>query len=144
MESIHLMVPGNSAQAETRNRFSQWLQKRGNSEEDIPLRSLIQLSGMPISVSSAYRVAARAGLRGRRRNSTRYGAFWLLVNWDLPDRILTRIWGVSRQTLRQRRLLTGIGAAKLAERGSPLSQASRKAIKKEWRKARRFSGQRPH
>jgi len=144
MTSTQIMVPSNAAQAETRQQFARWLQNRNASGVDIALPSLIRLSGVPISVSSAYRVAARAGLRGRRRNSTRYGAFWLRVNWDLPDRILTRIWGVSRQTLRQRRLLTGIGAAKLAERGSPLSQASRKAIKKEWRKAERFSGQRPH
>src|SRR5689334_14126287 len=134
MVSMHSTFAPGKERADARQRFFRWLQKRGKSGVDMPLRALLDLYDAPISVSAAYRVSVRAGLRGRRRNATRYAEFWGAINWNLPDRVLTSVWGVSRQTLRQRRLLTGVGPAVLACRRGRLSRASREAIDREWHK----------
>src|SRR5690242_4400915 len=93
---------------ELRHRFRSWLVGQ-RFAPDMTLRLLMEKFGRPISVSSAYRIAVTVGLRGRRRNRTRYQGFWDAINWELPDSTLSRIWGVTRGNLRQRRVRLAAG-----------------------------------
>lgn len=127
-----------------RRSFRHWLRKHRRDALRMPLVELITRYGHDISVATAYRVAISEGLRGLRRNMTRYSEFWDTINWALPDRVLTRIWGVSRQNLRQRRLRTRVGSAKHASSGSLCEPAFRRAVAQESQKASRYAGLRPH
>lgn len=73
------------------------------------LPALLRRYGGLISTSAAYRAALAEGVRGKRRNNTRYEGFWRTINWVLPDSVLSNVWGVSRGNLRQRRVRLGVG-----------------------------------
>jgi DNA adenine methylase len=62
------------------------------------------------------------------------------INWDLPDRVLHRVWGVSRQTLRQRRARTGIGPARFDANEWLEDPEFIRAIVREQRRAARDCG----
>src|SRR4051812_21249754 len=94
-----------------RSQFQQWLHRHRALVLTTPLPAVLRRFGHNITLSSAYRVAVAEGLRGRRRNDTRYVEFWNTINWALPDNTLHRIWGVTRGNLRQRRLRIGAGSA---------------------------------
>jgi hypothetical protein len=74
---------------------------------------------------------------------TRYGAFWLAINWKLPDQVLADIWQVDRGNIRARRVRLRKGTPRWRQRrdhGHPVFLA---AIALEKLKSKKFTGPRP-
>jgi hypothetical protein len=129
--------------ATQRQQFRDWLRVHSDLVANIPFPSAVRLYGKAISVSSAYRLAVEEGLRGARRNRTRYEAFWSIIDWRLPDTSLARIWGVARGNLRQRRLRVRAGLPRFCAKAHSDNARYRIAIAKEEERARSYSGPRP-
>jgi hypothetical protein len=109
----------------------------------LPPCLLLRRYGQPISLPSAYRIAVAEGLRGARRNRSRYDQFWKLVDWELPDGVLERIWGVWRGNLRNRRLRTDAGSASFSAGVDHADRRFREAVARQIRAAVKYHGPRP-
>lgn len=127
-----------------RRDFQTWLLRHCRQAAVTPMPALLKRYGGGITVSSAYRLALKAGLRGRRRNRTRYTAFWMFVNWELPDSVLERVWKVARGNLRQRRLRLGVGPPVFRTRYDHADRRFLTAVAREEQRARDYTGPRPH
>ncbi len=132
------------ATATARVRFRGWLRNNHELALALPLPVLVRRYGRDISMSSAYRVALAEGVRGSRRNATRYAAFWKMINWDLPDSVLSTIWGVGRGNLRTRRVRLQLGSPRFDARCFPTSHSYHEAVSREKRRASHYRGPRPH
>lgn len=125
-------------------RFREWLHANRARVGKMKVHQMVTLWGEPISRSSAYRAAIAEGLRGLRMNRTRYAAFWNLINWRLPDSVLSAIWGVTRGNIRTRRVRLGVGDAAYDARSVREHSCHRKEVDREMRIASKFNGLRPH
>jgi hypothetical protein len=136
--------PASAANADrTRAQFRKWLRDHRRQAADMSLSRLVRCFNSPISLSAAYRVALAAGLRGKRRNRTRYEQFWSLIDWSLPDSVLSDVWGVKRGNLRQRRVRLGIDAPRFNVLRDFRSAQFVKAVSDERRRAAEYAGPRP-
>jgi hypothetical protein len=143
MTFIPNLNPNNRLGCDERAQFEKWIGLNRELAAKTPLRILLQQYGPHLSNSAAYRVALRSGLRGNRRNSSRYAEFWATIDWTLPDTILERIWGVARQNLRHRRVRIGAGDPHHSARGPVWSDALQTAIRHELNREKHFHGPRP-
>src|SRR5436190_796025 len=114
--------------------FRRWVRRRRRLALIHPLPSLITMSGQVISISSAYRAAVEQGVRGRRRNRSRYDRFWKQINWALPDLVLARIWKTQRQNLRQRRRRLRVGPPRWRLPSADADSAYHRAVQRERRR----------
>jgi hypothetical protein len=144
-----LYKPAGSSRPKQRGRtvnlhpFRVWLRGKRQHIRKLKLRHILALYEGNISMSAAYRAAVAEGLRGKRHNDTRYETFWALINWELPDTMLQRIWGVWRGNLRHRRLRMNLGAARFNLRYCKLDSEFRQAVAREKRRAAHYCGPRP-
>src|SRR4051812_45638364 len=67
---------------EARQAFRRWLRHHRRLAAVMELPALLRRYRGRISVSAAYRAALAEGVRGKRRNNTRYETFWRAINWD--------------------------------------------------------------
>jgi hypothetical protein len=125
-----------------RTQFRLWLQTHPAQRKGT-LRKLIDRSGLGVSLSAAYRAARDLGLRGKRRNRSRYDEFWRSLDWRLPDSSLASIWNVARGNIRNRRMLMGIGAPRWQLRRDARDPAFIRASEREQDRARQYVGQTP-
>src|SRR5688572_26396631 len=109
----------------------------------LPFRALLRRYGRTISFAAAYRIAVAERVAGVRRNHTQYAHFWQKVNWELPDSVLERVWGVTRGNLRQRRLRMGMGRPAFLLPADTTNARYRLALARERRRARSYHGPRP-
>jgi hypothetical protein len=123
--------------------FAMWLRSHRPRAEVTGLPDLVREFGGNISLSSAYRIAVRMGAKGRRHNRSRYDEFWEIVNWDLPDSVLSELWGVARGNLRQRRVRLGKGKCAFNVRNSRHSSDFKRQVQCEEGRARNYDGPRP-
>jgi hypothetical protein len=130
--------------ADARIEFRDWLRRNRRTVANVALREVLRRYGGDISLQSAYRIAVVEGLRGHRRNASRYAAFWEALNWDLPDSVLSAVWNVTRGNLRQRRLRLGVGRPKYRVHRHSTSPTFLAVVACEKRIASRFTGLRPH
>ena len=128
---------------EQRQHFERWLRSNRSMATKMPMRVLLSQYGLQMSKSSAYRIAVRTGLRGRRHNSSRYDDFWALINWALPDNTLEQIWGVSRQNVRHRRVRIGAGEPEFTAHGQTWPDDFISAFNREIEKEQKYHGPRP-
>lgn len=126
-----------------RQDFKRWLRKHRRLALSASFPAVVRAHGSGISVAAAYRVAVAVGLRGARRNRTRYARFWTMLNWDLPDGVLSAIWGVAYGNLRQRRVRMGVGAPKFTIRNSASDPTFLDAVRRERRRRSSYTGPRP-
>jgi hypothetical protein len=61
----------------TRAEFHRWLMPRREQMRGMSLPQVIREFGRPVERSAAYRVMLEAGLKGKRRNRSRFDAFWV-------------------------------------------------------------------
>lgn len=123
-----------------RRKFGQWLSAKKHVAHSISMPQLIAQSGMCVSVATAYRTAVALGVRGQRRNHTRYSIFWSRIDWRLPDMVLGRIWGVSRQNVRHRRKRDRRDAPRWRLPHAISDREYVNAIRQERKRAGRYSG----
>jgi hypothetical protein len=130
-------------QPASRAEFRRWLMPRREQVRGMSVPEVMRVFGRPVNWSAAYRVMIEAGLKGNRRNRSRYETFWAALNWHLPDLVLANVWKVDRGNLQKRRTRLNLPAPRWRlhrHAGNPFLEA---AIQEEKRKARRFRGPRP-
>jgi hypothetical protein len=127
-----------------RERFQRWLLKHRRYVKETGLRTVLKQFEGSITWSSAYRLALTHGLRGGRRNRSRYDRFWNTVNWELPDNVLSIIWGVGRGNMRQRRLRLGVASTCFNARHDRDKPSFQILVQRERERAARFRDPRPH
>lgn len=135
---------GPAAQAhERREAFRRWIKRHRKLVWQRPFLDLLRLYEGEISLSSAYRVAIHENLRGKRRNKSRYSEFWSAVDWRLPDAALSKIWAVSRTTLRQRRVRLGVSEPIFVQSRDQGSREYLRLYRLEWQRSQSFTHARP-
>lgn len=127
-----------------RQAFQQWLAANRREVRKMPIREVLAIYGGHISVSAAYRIAVGLGLRGKRRNASRYDKFWATINWRLPDTTLSAIWGVGRGNIRQRRVRLGVDDPSYDGRLDQHHPGFQEETAAELRRFQRFSATIPH
>jgi hypothetical protein len=137
------LIANPSMQRSERRRFKDWLLCNRRAARQHPFGELLATYPGNISLSSAYRVALTAGLRGARRNHSKYAAFWEGINWELSDAILAAVWNVSRGNIRQRRLRLGVGTPRFAARNMTTDPHFIEAVTQEKQHAEHYNGPRP-
>jgi hypothetical protein len=123
--------------------FRSWLRTYQASTCGLTMAAMLQLFGGKLSRPSAYRIARSEGLKGHRRNRTRYERFWSMLNWKLPDTELARIWRVDRGNLRARRVRLGIKASQWRLPRARRDPRYRDALLRELHHAAAYRGPRP-
>ena len=141
--SVGKLNPDDPGPIQARQNFRQWLCHNRRRARKTPLPKLMTDFQGRISQSSAYRAAMKEGVRGQRHNYSRYGEFWRLIDWALPDLSLEQIWGVSRQNVRHRRVRIGAGAPKFSARAQNWPDEFITAFSREIVKAQKYHGPRP-
>jgi hypothetical protein len=94
-----------------KKRFGRFIESRPNLTQTISIPDLVaafereigESSGTVISPMSAYRIAIQHGVRGLRRNRSRFDEFWGRLNWQLPDSELAAIWKLDRANVQSKR-----------------------------------------
>lgn len=128
----------------SRSQFRVWLRSHRTSAKNLSIRELVLGYGQTISMAGAYRVAVAEGLRGARSNWTRYERFWARINWDLPDSVLSAVWGVDRGNLRQRRDRINVGPPRFRLPVARSDPHFVRAVFNERLRSKRYHGARPH
>ncbi|MGE5609923.1 MAG: hypothetical protein ACM359_11765 [Bacillota bacterium] len=126
-----------------RARFQAWVRDHYKGAIGRTVPELVQLFGGRLSKSAAYRIARSEGLKGLRSNRTRYARFWALVNWELPDTDLARVWRVDRGNLRARRARLGIEPSRWRLPSAYANPRYRRMLGREMRRAAMYRGPRP-
>lgn len=111
---------------------------RGIPVETIRSKTAEELASLTNSVTDTiYKHCRMLGVRPLKRDK-RLLPIWALVNWELGNRDLARIWKLKEYRPAQRRYLSGKGAAKYDGRASQNSLDYHEAIAAEKQKAAEY------